>query len=178
MLTRQSWHLGAWLRTAGLAPIASGRFGAMSGETPTELGGALRLAVLRLSRRLRQVGTSDGVTLSQMSAMTVIDRHGELTLGELASLERIAPPSMTRIAARLEDSGWLERRSDPGDRRVARVALSPAGRELVEANRRRGDAFISERLSALSGEEIEALERALPILERIASHKAPPPQFP
>ena len=145
----------------------------MSGQAPTELGGALRLAVLRLSRRLRQVGAPGGVTLSQMSAMTVIDRHGELTLGELASLERVAPPSMTRIAGRLEENGWLERRSDPGDRRVTRVALSPSGSELVEGNRRRGDAFISGRLADLSGEEIEVLERAIPILERIASQEAP-----
>ncbi len=142
---------------------------AMTAQVPAEMGGALRLAVLRLSRRLRQVASPGGVTLSQMSAMTVVARHGEVTLGELAALERVAPPSMTRIAARLEENGWLERRSDPGDRRVTRVALSQSGMELVEGNRRRGDAFISARMAGLSQDEIEILGRAIPILERIAS---------
>ncbi len=160
----------AWPASIGaFCPVDSS---AVTAQVPAEMGGALRLAVLRLSRRLRQVGSPGGVTLSQMSAMTVVARHGEVTLGELAALERVAPPSMTRIAARLEENGWLERRSDPGDRRVTRVALSRSGMELVEGNRRRGDAFISARLAALSQDEIEVLGRAIPILERIASQES------
>src|SRR5215469_11416638 len=90
---------------------------------PVTLGSQLRLVVLRLSRRLRQEAVGD-ITASQLSALTAVAKHGEVTLGELAAIERIAPPSMTRIAARLEDQGWLERRADTSDRRVARVAVS------------------------------------------------------
>jgi DNA-binding MarR family transcriptional regulator len=142
----------------------------MTGGTRTETGSALRLAVLRLSRRLRQetVGLGD-VTPSQMSAMVALARHGEITLGELAAIERIAPPSMTRIAARLEDKGMLERRVDASDRRVARVAITQAGLDVLRESRERGDAFVSARLEALPEEDRELIARAVPILERLVS---------
>lgn len=104
-----------------------------------------------------------------MSAMHVLAKHGELTLGELATIERIAPPSMTRIAARLEEAGLVERRSDSSDRRVARVALSAAGTKLLREAGERGDAYMSSRLVALSAEDREVIARAVPILERLAS---------
>lgn len=142
----------------------------MTAGSRTDTGSALRVAVLRLSRRLRQETTgSDEVTPSQMSALLVLAKYGELTLGELASIERIAPPSMTRIAARLEERGLLERRPDSSDRRVARVALSDAGTELLRLTRARGDAFVSSRLASLSEEERQLLARAVPLLERLAS---------
>jgi len=142
----------------------------MTGGSGTETGSALRLAVLRLSRRLRQESTGSGeITPSQMSALVVLSQHGELTLGELAAIERIAPPSMTRIAVRLEANGLLERRPDSADRRVARVAISPAGLALLQQNRARGDAFVTKRVRALSAEEQEVLARAVPILERLAA---------
>ena len=104
----------------------------MTGGTRTEMGSSLRLAVLRLSRRLRQETAGQGdVTPSQTSALMTLAKHGEITLGELAAIERIAPPSMTRIAARLEEDGLLERRPDAADRRVARVAISAAGPEIL-----------------------------------------------
>lgn len=141
----------------------------MSGRTTTDSGSALRLAVLRLSRRLRQESTGDAeVTPSQMSALTVLSNHGEMTLGELAAIERIAPPSMTRIAARLEEKGYLERRPDDADRRVARVAVTDRGESLLRERRELGDAFVTSRLAGLSDDDREVLARAVPILERLA----------
>lgn len=142
----------------------------MTAGPRTDSGSALRLAVLRLSRRLRQETAGSGeITPSQMSALVVLAQHGELTLGELAGIERIAPPSMTRIAARLEEKGLLERRADTSDRRVARVAISDIGQDLLRKNRERGDAFVTSRLKTLSDEERELLARAVPLLERLAS---------
>jgi DNA-binding MarR family transcriptional regulator len=140
----------------------------MSTKVPTTLGSQLRLVILRLGRRLRQQAAGE-VTPSQLSALSTVAKHGELTLGELAAIERIAPPSMTRIAARLEDQGWLERRTDVSDRRVARVAVSPTGQALLDETRTRRDAFLSSRLQQLSEEERALLERAVPLLERLAS---------
>jgi DNA-binding MarR family transcriptional regulator len=140
----------------------------MTADLPTTLGSQLRLVVLRLSRRLRQQSVGE-VSPSQMSALSTVAHNGELTLGELAAIERIAPPSMTRIAARLEDQGWLERRADASDRRVARVAVSSAGHALLDENRTRRDAFLSKRLQEFTEEERALLERAVPLLERLAS---------
>lgn len=145
----------------------------MTGTAGTDLGSVLRLSILRLSRRLRQESTGSGdITPSQLSALTALFKHGELTLGELAGIERVAPPSMTRIAARLEAANLLERRADASDRRVARVAISKTGEELLRGTRERGDAFVSARLEMLSEEERDLLERAVPILERLASEES------
>lgn len=138
----------------------------------TDLGGQLRLAVLRLSRRLRQEAAGD-VTPSQLSALSVLAAHGELTLGELAAIERIAPPSMTRIASRLEERGLLERRADDADRRVARVAVSAAGQALLRETRLRRDAYLSRRLAELSEDELAVLAKAVPLLERLAGDMGP-----
>lgn len=137
---------------------------------PGYLGSQLRLAVLRLSRRLRQESVGD-ITPSQLSALTAVERHGEMTLGELAAIERIAPPSMTRIAARLEESGFVERHVDPADRRVARLAVSPSGRHVLETIRNRRDAYLAARLQGFTPEERGILERAVPLLERLAARE-------
>jgi DNA-binding MarR family transcriptional regulator len=140
----------------------------MTAPLSTELGSRLRLAVLRLSRRLRQEAVGE-VTSSQLSALSVLSHRGELTLGELAGIERVAPPSMTRIAARLEERGLVERRTDVSDRRVARIAISPTGRDLINETRTRRDAYLSGRLQGFTEEERDLMERVVPLLERLAS---------
>jgi DNA-binding MarR family transcriptional regulator len=140
----------------------------MAATIAPTLGSQLRLAVLRLARRLRQQTAGD-VTPSQLSALTSVAKHEVLSLGELAAIERIAPPTMTRIASRLEEQGLLERRPDATDRRVARVAVTPAGTTLLAEIRTRRDAFLAERLQEFTPEERALLAKAVPLLERLAS---------
>ena len=137
-------------------------------EDPIPLPSHLRLAVLRLSRRLRQQTVGD-ISASQYSALASIAKHGELSLGALATIERIAPPSMTRIAARLEERGLVTRRVDPSDRRISRVLINQAGIDLLDETRTRRDAYLAARLQALSPKEQDLLSRALPLLERLAA---------
>jgi DNA-binding MarR family transcriptional regulator len=125
------------------------------------------MAVMRLARRLRQESVGD-ITQSQLSALSVVDREGPLSLGELADIERVAPPSMTRIASRLEEHGWVVRTVDATDRRVARLHISDSGRALLKETRTRRDAYLASRLRGLSPEDREIIERALPLLERLA----------
>ena len=138
----------------------------LADQTLAELPAQLRLGVMRLARRLRQE-TPGQVTPSMQSALSMLDRHGPLTLGELASLERVAPPSMTRIAARLEEAGLVVRSADAGDRRVARVAVSPGGRRLLKDIRGRRDAYLATRLRSFTPDERALLDQALPLLERL-----------
>jgi DNA-binding MarR family transcriptional regulator len=122
---------------------------------------------MRLARRLRQESVSD-ITQSQLSALSIVDRRGPLSLGELADIERVAPPSMTRIAARLEEQGWVVRTVDATDRRVAHLAVTDAGRALLKETRTRRDAYLATRLRGLSADERVVLGSALPLLERLA----------
>jgi DNA-binding MarR family transcriptional regulator len=139
-------------------------------QTTVSLPSQLRLAVMRLSRRLRQQSVGD-ITQSQLSALSTVEHTGPVPLGELADIERVAPPSMTRIAVGLEERGLVERTVDAADRRVARVEITDAGRELLAETRTRRDAFLATRLAALSAEEQDTLIRALPLLERLARNE-------
>ena len=136
-------------------------------QTTAVLPSQLRLAVMRLARRLRQESVGD-ITQSQLSALSIVDRRGPLSLGELADIERVAPPSMTRIAARLEEQGWVVRTVDATDRRVAHLAVTDAGRALLKETRTRRDAYLATRLRGLSADERVILGSALPLLERLA----------
>ena len=119
-----------------------------------------------MSRRLRQESGGE-ITASQMSALASIARAGHASLGELAATERIAPPSMTRIVARLEDQDLVRRRHDSVDRRVSRLEITTQGEALLSETRSRRDASLAGRLQGLSDEERHIVARALPIFERI-----------
>jgi DNA-binding MarR family transcriptional regulator len=134
--------------------------------TTDVLPSQLRLTVMRLARRLRQEAGAD-ITLSQLSALATVERRGPVSLKELADVERITPPSMTRISTCLEERGLVVRTVDAADRRVARLAITESGRELLDTTRSRRDAYLAERLQALTLDEHDALNRALPILERL-----------
>jgi DNA-binding MarR family transcriptional regulator len=134
--------------------------------TQADLAVRLRLAIARTARRLRQEAGGE-LSPSQTTALATIDRHGPLTPSELAVRERIQRPTVTRIVARLEESGLVQRARDPQDGRSSLVALTPAGRELLARGRTRKDAYLARRLRELDAEERATLQRAAAILERL-----------
>ena len=132
----------------------------------TEVANRLRLVVMRLARRLRQQEEGP-ITPSQVSAIHSIEKLGPVTLGELAAAERVQPPSMTRIVSALEENGYVVREVDAGDRRIARLHLTAEGRRVIERGRRRRTEYLAARLGRLEPDDVAALERALPLLERM-----------
>ena len=132
----------------------------------SELTSRLRMVVARMSRRLRQEA-NEGATPSQLAALATVERHGPITLGDLAGHERVRPPTMTRIVAGLEEANLVRREIDPSDRRVARVTITPEGTRLLARSRTRKDAFLASLLEHLEPDELAVVERAVPILERL-----------
>ncbi|HEX8863153.1 MAG TPA: MarR family transcriptional regulator [Actinomycetes bacterium] len=135
-------------------------------EVDRDLVVSLRLAVGRLARRLRQQ-TEGGLTASQFSALSSISHYGPITLGQLAAVERLRPPSVTRMVSNLEDAGLVLRRADADDRRVCRVETTPLGRDLLERTRSRKDAYLATRLATLGPDELDVLRDATVVLERL-----------
>jgi len=133
-----------------------------------DLAGELRLGSMRLARRLRVERGSTDLTLSQLAALGSLELHGELTVGELAHIERVKPPSMTRITNSLADAGLLVRRPHDVDGRQVVVDLTDAARELLIDNRRRRTAWLAIRLAELTPDEREVLRDAAPLLNRLA----------
>jgi DNA-binding MarR family transcriptional regulator len=121
-----------------------------------------------LARLLRQQDEGD-MTPTVAVTLATIAREGPLTLGELAAAEQVAPPTVTKVTAKLESAGLIDRIVDPTDRRVCRVVLSDAGRKQVEVNRSRRTAWLADQLSALSNEDRARLAAALDVLERLTT---------
>lgn len=139
----------------------------MSTALDTQTAARLRLAVARLARLLRQQTTPGDVTVSMTSALASIERLGHVALGELAAVEAVQPPTLTRIVGRLEELGLVKRQIDPTDRRVALVRITPEGTKFLDKNRKRRNAFLASRIQRLSAHEVAALEAALPVLEKM-----------
>ncbi|MHB8466154.1 MAG: MarR family winged helix-turn-helix transcriptional regulator [Acidimicrobiales bacterium] len=137
---------------------------------PADLDAAarLRFATMRLARLLRQHADPDGLSQSLLSALATLNRVGPITLGQLADLERVQPPSMTRIVAQLEERQLVARETDATDRRVARVRVLPAAERLLAEVRTRKTEYLGARLADLTPGERAALMAALPALERLA----------
>lgn len=139
-------------------------------RTDSGLASALRISVARLTRRLRSERDPDNELLpvGQLSVLGALSRHGECTVGELATLERVQPPSMTRTVNCLASGGYVVRRKHETDGRQVVVALSDAGKATLAADRRRRDAWLVQRLRGLTLEERTVLRQAAPIIERLA----------
>jgi DNA-binding MarR family transcriptional regulator len=135
-------------------------------DTEQELADRLRVAVMRLHRRLRQQSV-EGLSPAQVSLLGSLQRLGFPTLGELASEEQVQPPTMTRLVAGLEASGLVERLPDPDDGRVSRVRLSTDGAETLRRIRSIKTAFLTRRLASLSPDERAVLDSASSILRRL-----------
>lgn len=132
------------------------------------LASRLRLAVVRLNRRLRAQRTNSTVSLTQLAAMSTLWKCGPLTPGELAAKEGVQPPSMTRVIAALEEFGFVTRKPHPTDGRQAIVALTDEGRAFHDAEVSAREAWLDRRLAELDDEERELLTRAAEIIDRMA----------
>jgi len=136
--------------------------------TAAELAGMLRSAITRLNRRLRQARPVGEATQNQISVLTSLELGGALTPRELAEAERVQPPTMTKILAKLEERGLVQRTAHPTDRRQVLLSATEAGRAELLEQRRAKDEWLTMRLAALPADERETLFAAAEILDRIA----------
>jgi DNA-binding MarR family transcriptional regulator len=136
-------------------------------RTLAEQSTELRIAIMRLSRRLRQERSDTEISGSQFSTLGWIHSEGPLTIGRLAELERVTAPSMNRTVNCLVDAGYAVRSSSPDDGRKVLVTATEAGSRVVLETRKRRDAWIAKRYAALSPDERETLARATTILGRL-----------
>jgi DNA-binding MarR family transcriptional regulator len=126
----------------------------------------LRVAALRLARRLRQE-SPPGITPGQLSALTIVAHAGPLTISELAAHENVAAPTISRIVDALARDGRVERVADPTDRRVSLVRSTDTAQAELSRIRADGDSYLAVRLAALDPADQAAIAAALPALERL-----------
>jgi DNA-binding MarR family transcriptional regulator len=138
----------------------------LADQSSEELASRLRLAINRLHRLLRQESL-DGLSPAQASALGAVKRLGGPALGELAAVEQMQPPSMTKIVATLTGAGMVTRVTDVADRRSARVWITPAGERSLERIRTLKNAFLARRLAELGADEQTAAADLVELLEHL-----------
>ena len=136
--------------------------------SPAVLAGMLGDAIGRFNRRLRQARPVGELTQNQISVLTSLDIAGALTPRELADAERVQPPTMTKVLAKLEERGLVQRTPHPTDGRQVLLSATEAGREVIAEQRRAKDEWLTRTLAGLPAPEREALRQAAEILGRIA----------
>jgi DNA-binding MarR family transcriptional regulator len=141
-------------------------------DPDSRLASDLSLAVIRLARQLRFRRPESHVSLSQLSALTTLAKEGAMTPGALAERERVRPPSMTRVIASLGELGLIARVAHPVDRRQVLVSVSPAGAELIDAERRASQEWLSQRLATLDSGQRDALLTAADLMSAIVDESA------
>jgi len=134
-----------------------------------ELAAKVHAAALHLLRHVAQEDRATGVSAARLSALSVLVFGGPRTIGALAGLEGVTPPTMTRLVAAMTADGLVERIPDPDDRRVVRVQASESGRSLLLAGRDRRVAALAALLGSLSAKERRRLDQAATILEAMVA---------
>ena len=138
-------------------------------RTDAGLASELRVSVMRLRRRLTsERDPANDLSIAMMAVLGSLFRYGELTVGELAALERVQPPSMTRKVNNLEGGGYVARRAHETDGRVVVVSLTELGRSRVVADRKRRDEWLARQLRDLTPDERAVLRAAAPIIQRLS----------
>jgi DNA-binding MarR family transcriptional regulator len=108
------------------------------------------------------------VTLTHLSALSTLKRNGPMSPGELAAHERVQPPSMTRVVVALEGMGLVTRTPHPTDGRQVIIGLTAAAEDLLSAEARAREAWLSSRLQELTADERVVLREAAEIMEKLA----------
>lgn len=136
-----------------------------------ELAARLHSAALHLLRRLAQDDRATGVSPPRLSALSVLVFGGPRTIGSLAGIEGVTPPTMTRLVAAMAADGLVERLDDPADRRVVQVAATASGRSLLLAGRDRRVATLAALIAPLTPKERRRLGSAAFIMEAMLASR-------
>jgi DNA-binding MarR family transcriptional regulator len=128
---------------------------------PTVLANRLRPVLLHLNRQLRREIHSLGVTGGQVSLLVQIKYRPGIGIRELAALERISVPGMSKFISRLEEAGLVQRAPVEGDQRRVGLTLTPAGHKVLRSVKSRRTAWLAARLRDLEPDELEAIDAAI-----------------
>ena len=128
---------------------------------PTVLANRLRPVLLQLNRQLRREIHSLGVTGGQVSLLVQIKYHPGIGIRELAALERMSVPGMSKFISRLEEADLVQRAPVEGDQRRVGLTLTAAGEKVLRSVKSKRTAWLSARLRDLDPEELEAIDVAI-----------------
>jgi DNA-binding MarR family transcriptional regulator len=127
----------------------------------------LHSAAIHLLRRLRVEDEALGISAPRLSLLSVLVFAGPKRIGELARVEQVEPPTISRLVDGLVRDGLAVREPDPDDARAVRVRATPTGARTLRRGRARRVETLQTRLATLSPTELAALGEGVEVLERI-----------
>ena len=125
------------------------------------------MAIARLSRKLRRHQLA-GLTPTQVAALSTVERSGPLRLSDLAAVEGVAPSTLTRLVAALEERGYVRRCAVAGDARASELAITDEGHDVLDRIRQEATSALAGSLALLDTAQRAALAAALPAIEHLA----------
>jgi DNA-binding MarR family transcriptional regulator len=128
----------------------------LDAETPARL----RAVIGKLARQFNALARGSGLTPSQLSALGVIARRGPIRLSELAEIESVNPTMLSRVVAALDEAGLVRRRT-------GLLEVTASGRRTHDRLRAERGRVLAVGLERLTGEDVAAVEAALPALEAL-----------
>jgi DNA-binding MarR family transcriptional regulator len=128
---------------------------------------ALHSGAIRLLRLVRAQDAQAGIGPAQLSALSVVVFLGAKTVGELAALEQVRPPTMSRVVEGLVQRKLVQRVSAKGDRRTVQITATPPGRKLLLAGKTRRVRALARRFEGLTKAELETLGDAAKVMARL-----------
>src|SRR5262245_34793888 len=130
---------------------------------------AIHSAAIHLLRGVRKEDEQAGIGPARLSALSVLVFGGPMRLTDLARSEQVKPPTMTKIVAGLERSGFVRRRIDPNDARAINLEATARGSKLLQAGRERRIRRLADALRRATPDELSVLANAAAILERVST---------
>ncbi len=143
----------------------------MTGKPHKRLASRLHFAIVRLARRLKRADAKLGLPAAQLSVLSTLVNRGAMTPSELAAAEGVRPPTMTRAIQSLEAGGYVLRRYDEEDQRVSVLVHTTRGWSALEEAAQNRAEELARELGSMSREELETLEAAAELLERLATRE-------
>ena len=139
-------------------------------KTVTRVAESVHSTAVRLLRGLRRVDDQSGVSSARLSVLSVLVFAGEQTLGQLARIEQVSAPTMTRLIDGLQADGLIRRFPDPHDRRVVRARVLAKGRRLLLTARDRRVALLAQRLGTLDADDLSTVGKAATLLSTLLNN--------
>jgi DNA-binding MarR family transcriptional regulator len=136
-------------------------------DARSEIAALLHEQFARLTRRLRTLELPQGMTPERLSALSVIEKRGPISVTALADTEMVRPATMSRMLTALVDEGLAKRSDDKNDGRGVLISVTPKGRRAYQRAQEQRLSRFAEVLDSLTDEQVGAMRNLSEALERL-----------
>ena len=140
-----------------------------SANTRSEIAALLQAQFARLTRQLRTMELPHGITPERLSALSVIEKRGPISVTALADNEMVRPATMSRMVSALVQEGFVKRSEDKNDGRGVLVSATSKGRRTFQRAQELRLQHFADVLSSLEDDQLAAMRNLTTALDRLTA---------